>query len=177
MGAFTIKISGTYNPGLPVLGHGGPKEGGHAKQTEWYNHYGMDLGAAAGTEAHAAFDAIISRLNPHNPAKDASTEYGAQIFMRSENDMMGGFYTHLEGMPRDLRKNSRVTRGDFLGRVMAHGDTPHLHLALVEIVGGLPGGVYTGIDNLYNLFLEISTAESVNVTFMQDGSQPIIELD
>lgn len=51
----------------------------------------------------------------------------------------------------------------------------HLHLALVEIVGGLPGGTYTGVGDLYQFFLDLEKAEPgtvVPVTFAQDGSAP-----
>lgn len=175
MAAFTMTMSGVYDPGAFAVGYGGPYEGGHAVG-DWYNRFGMDLGAAPGTAVHAAFDAVISRANPHNPLKDGPKEYGAQLFMRSANNKMGGFYTHITNVPAKFVKGTPVLRGDYLGTVMPHPPTPHLHFTLVEIVGGLPGGAYTGVDNLYQLFQELSNSDSVDITFMQDGTPPVIEL-
>ena len=93
--------------------------------------------------------------------------------MRAPNDMMGGFYTHITNVPDDLAVGSSVSRGDLLGTVFSFGGIPaHLHLALVEIIGGLPGGQYQGVD-LYQLFLDSVNSNTVSVvTFNQDGSPP-----
>ena len=56
--------------------------------------------------------------------------YGAQLFMRSDNDMMGGFYTHITG-GTSFSVGQRINRGDRLGQTLRD----HLHLALVEIIG------------------------------------------
>jgi Putative peptidoglycan binding domain len=60
-----------------------------------------------------------------------------------------------------------------LGTVFAFGGIPpHLHLALVEIIGGVPNGQYQGVD-LYRFFLDTANTDTVTaVTFMQDGSPP-----
>jgi hypothetical protein len=101
--------------------------------------------------------------------------YGAEIFMRSGNDMMGAFYTHLTGVPGSVFVGARVSRGDFLGTVYQRtGVSPHLHMALVEIIGGAPGGQYQGVD-LYQFFLSLETSDPetvVPVRFWQDGSPP-----
>jgi murein DD-endopeptidase MepM/ murein hydrolase activator NlpD len=135
----------------------------------------MDLGADEGTPVYAAFDGHVTRFQPHDPASDSGRVYGAQIFMRAPNDMMGGFYTHLTDVPAELSVNSVVSRGDFLGRVYKFGGIPpHLHLALVEIIGGAPGGQYIGVD-LYQFFLGLETSEPgtvVSVQFSQDGLPP-----
>jgi hypothetical protein len=74
--------------------------------------------------------------------------------MRSPNDGMGTFFTHMADTPEDLAVGSTVARGDLLGTVLSFdGIPPHLHLALVEIVGGAPGGQYTGVV-LYSFFQE-----------------------
>lgn len=155
-------------------GLGGPHQGGH-QGPNWYIQYGMDIGADEGTEVYAAFDAHITKFQPHDPAQDHGGVYGAQIFMRAPNDMMGGFYTHLTDVPAGIAAGTTVYRGDLLGRVHRFGGIPpHLHLALVEIIGGAPGGQYVGVD-LYNLFLDLESAEPgkvVPVTFWQDGSDP-----
>ncbi|HEV3198379.1 MAG TPA: peptidoglycan DD-metalloendopeptidase family protein [Bryobacteraceae bacterium] len=134
----------------------------------------MDLGANAGTEVRAAFDAHITRFNPHVPANDTSKVFGAQLFMRSPNDMMGGFYTHLTDVPV-MVVGTQIQRGDLLGRVHAGmGGVPHLHLALVEIVGGAPQGRYLGVD-LFTHFLAIANTTTVSrVTFNQDGTAPTV---
>jgi hypothetical protein len=135
----------------------------------------MDIGAEEGTLVYAAFDGHITRLQRHNPASDSGRVYGAQIFMRAPNDMMGGFYTHLTDVPAALDVNSMVARGDLLGRVYKFGGiSPHLHLALVEIIGGAPSGQYIGVD-LYQFFLRLQSSEPetvVPVQFWQDGSPP-----
>ena len=74
--------------------------------------------------------------------------------MRSPNDKTGGFYTHITDVPAGLGVGSPDSRGDLLGKVHSVADTgAHLHLALVEIIGGAPGGRYTGV-NLHRRFLD-----------------------
>jgi hypothetical protein len=172
MTAFAIDMSSPFPSGF-TNGLGGPNTGGH-HPPQWYIQFGMDLGAGMLTEVRAAFDARITKLNPHLPSKDTTKVYGAQLFMRSANDMMGGFYTHITCVPLDLAPGSWVNRGDLLGMVHAiqGGPSAHLHLALVEIIGGAPSGTYKGVD-LYSLFLRMANTTSVtSVTFNQDGSPP-----
>ena len=154
-------------------GLGGPGVGTHAAG-EWYIRYGMDLGAPAGTEVHAAFDAHITKYQPHDPAADSGKVYGAQLFMRHPNDEMGAFYTHLTDVPGGLGVDTQISRGDVLGHVHQFaGINPHLHMALVEIIGGAPGGTYQGVD-LYQTFLDTANSGAVTpVTFNQDGSPPV----
>lgn len=172
--SFDIDVSAPVENSGFTGGLGGPHQGGH-QGPNWYIQYGMDIGADEGTEVYAAFDAHITKFQPHNPAQDNGSVYGAQIFMRAPNDMMGGFYTHLTDVPAGIAAGTTVSRGDLLGRVHRFGGIPpHLHLALVEIIGGAPGGQYVGVD-LYQLFLDLESAEPgtvVPVTFWQDGSNP-----
>jgi hypothetical protein len=174
MDAFEIEFSAPVDPSGARPGLGGPNTGGHAGPN-WYIRYGMDLGADEGTAVFAAFDAHITRFQPHDPAADSDRVYGAQIFMRAPNDGMGAFFTHLTGTPDTIGVGAVVKRGDFLGTVMSNaGIPPHLHLALVEIVGGLPGGTYQGVD-LYRSFLDLQSSPDgtvLAVTFPQDGSAP-----
>ena len=100
MGAFAIDLSHPFWDGF-TQGHGGPNSGGH-QPPEWYIQYGMDLGAEPGTEVHAAFDARVTRYQPHDPATDSDKVYGAQLFMRAPNDRMGAFYTHVTDVPAGL---------------------------------------------------------------------------
>jgi murein DD-endopeptidase MepM/ murein hydrolase activator NlpD len=173
MSAFTVAMSNPFPTGFSG-GLGGPRQGGH-QPPHWYIEYGMDLGADDGTDVYAAFDGHITRLSPHVPDDDSGSVYGAQLFMRSHNDMMGGFYTHLTDLAPELATGSSVSRGDRLGRVFTFQGIPaHLHLALVEIVGGLPGGSYTGVD-LYGYFVDSANSDLVaSVEFAQDGTPPVV---
>jgi hypothetical protein len=66
-------------------------------------------------------------------------------------------------------------RGDMLGKVYSvpGGPSPHLHLALVEIIAGAPERRYMGV-NVYRLPLDMAnTIVPRSVTFNQDGSPPI----
>jgi murein DD-endopeptidase MepM/ murein hydrolase activator NlpD len=174
MDAFDIEFSAPVDPSGFTRGHGGPNVGGH-QGPNWYIQYGMDLGGEEGTPVYAAFDGHVTKFAPHDPVADSPKVYGAQIFVRSANDGMGAFYTHLADTPEWLAVGAEVTRGDQLGTVMANaGIPPHLHLALVEIIGGAPGGQYQGVD-LYQSFLDLEAGEAgtvVPVTFAQDGSAP-----
>ncbi len=59
-------------------------------------------------------------------------------------------------------------------RRVESGIPPHPHLALVEIIGGLPGGQYHGVD-LCQFFLDSADSDTVStVTFNQDGSPPVV---
>jgi murein DD-endopeptidase MepM/ murein hydrolase activator NlpD len=167
MGAFTIDMSSPFRSGWKG-GLGGPNSGGH-RAPNWYIQYGMDLGVAEGTEVLAAFAGHVTKFHPHSPSHDTSKVYGAQLFMRSDNDMMGGFYTHFTGGPI-FKVGDRIDRGDSLGKTLRN----HLHLALVEIIGGVPGGRYKGVDlNLHFLALRDSS-RTISVTFKQDGSAPVV---
>jgi len=183
MTGFSIDMSSPIAPESFTHGLGGPNTGGH-QPPDWYIQYGMDLGANPGAEVRAAFDGHITRLNPHVPSSDTSKVYGAQIFIRYRSsatgedfadDKMGGFYTHITAVPDALRVGTWVARGELLGTVYAiAGTEPHLHFALVEIIGGLPGGQYKGVD-LYSHFLNIAeSGEELSVTFNQDGSPPTV---
>ncbi|WP_027156489.1 M23 family metallopeptidase [Methylobacter luteus] len=169
--AFDVEMQFSVDPTGFTRGYGGPNQGGH-QGPNWYIQYGMDLGAQTGTAVYAAFDGYVTRYTPHNPAQDHGGVYGAQIFMRHSNNMMGGFYTHITNVPGYIGVNSQVARGDFLGTVVSFGGiSPHLHLALVEIIGNQ----YVGVD-LYHLFLELETIYAkyyVPVRFMQDGTPPV----
>jgi len=139
----------------------------------------MDIGASVGTEVRAAFDANITKL--HVPSSDKGKEYGAQLFMRSPNGLMGGFYTHITDVPTGIAPGPKVIgRGALLGKVHSFAGIPtHLHLALVEIIGGVikPGVTsnYKGVDNLYQKFLDTANTTIVfSVTFNQDGSPPTV---
>jgi hypothetical protein len=172
MASFTIDMSSPFPAGFTGH-HGGPRSGGH-RGPNWYIEFGMDLGAVAGTEVRAAFDAHITRLTPHVPARDTSKVFGAQLFMRSSNDMMGGFYTHITDVPRGLVVGTRISRGDRLGKLHRGGGTPHLHLALVEIIGGAPRGRYVGVDLFRHFLSSANTSNVIHVTFNQDGTPPTV---
>lgn len=164
---FQIDMSSPFTSGW-TGGLGGPNSGGHVP-SEWFNQFGMDLAVTTGTEVRAAFSGHVTVFKPHTPSTDTKKKYGAQLFMRSDNDMMGGFYTHFTGGPH-FSVGQRIARGDRLGNTLRD----HLHLALVEIIGGAPGGRYQGV-NLYGNFLALrDTPRTIVVTFNQDGSAPTV---
>ncbi len=166
MGAeFTINMSSPFRSGW-TGGLGGPNSGGH-RPPNWYVQFGMDLGVAKGTDVLAAFTGHVTRFNPHTPSSDTSKVFGAQLFMRSDNDRMGGFYTHFTGGP-SYAVGDQINRGDRLGQTFRD----HLHLALVEIIGGAPGGRYMGVDLYGNFLVMKDTPKIISVKFNQDGSQP-----
>lgn len=173
---FSIEMNGVYDVGGFTAGLGGPGQGGHAAQGDWYNHFGMDLGADPGTVVFAAFDCHITKFNPHVPASDGTEmnrSYGAQLFMRSPNDQMGAFYTHISDTPGGLAVGSVVSRGDVLGTVYEFGGiTPHVHMAIVEIVGPRVPANYHGVDSLYTLMQNLTVRDTATVNFNQDGTPP-----
>ena len=88
--SFTVEMNHPLGPASQQGGYGGPGVGGH-QGPHWYNAIGMDLAAPAGTSVFAAFDAHLTKVQQHVPAADTGAVYGAQLFMRSPNDMMGAF--------------------------------------------------------------------------------------
>jgi murein DD-endopeptidase MepM/ murein hydrolase activator NlpD len=172
MASFTIDMSSPLPSGF-TGDLGGPRSGGH-QGPNWYIEFGMDLGANPGSEVRAAFDAHITRFTPHAPANDTSKVFGAQLFMRHPNDMMGGFYTHITDVPGAIGVDTKVKRGDLLGKVHPGFGSPHLHMALVEIIGGAPQGRYVGVD-LFKHFVSIANTSTVShITFNQNGTPPTI---
>lgn len=167
MAAFTMEMSSTFRSGWRG-GLGGPNSGGH-HGGNWYIRYGMDLGVDTGTEILAAFSGHVTVFHPHSPSGDTAKVYGAQLFMRSDNNKMGAFYTHFTGGPA-FTNGQHIDRGTRLGQTIRD----HLHLALVEIIGGAPGGRYQGV-NLYRQFLSLRDSSTVlNVRFNQNGSPPTV---
>jgi len=163
--SFTIKMWSPFDSGGCTGTQGGPNSGGHTG-SHWYIRYGMDLKAKAGTPVYAAFDGYVTKFDR---PPDSSSVYGNQIFVRAHNNRMGGFYTHLDGARWSA--NSKVVMGCYLGTVMRD----HLHMAIVEIIGGLPGGHYQGVD-IFKPFLTMSLRNGyINVTFKQDYSAPVVQ--
>ncbi len=109
--SFDIAMSHPLGASAGQGGYGGPGMGGH-QGPNWYIAYGMDLAAPAGTDVYAAFDAHLTKVQPpHVAATDSGSVYGAQLFMRAPNDMMGAFYTHITDVPDGLAAGSQVSRG------------------------------------------------------------------
>jgi hypothetical protein len=172
MAAFTIDFSNPFPSGYDAW-YGGPGDGGHTSP-DWYIQYGMDLGAPGGTPVHAVFDGHVTRLNLANIDKTTPPVYGAEIFVRSHNNLMGCFSTHLNQLAPGLSVGSSISRGDVLGHVVGTATSPHLHLAIVEIIGGPPAGDYRGV-NLSRWFRDTANTTTVGtVTFYQDGRTPTI---
>lgn len=173
MVAFTLEMSNPFPSGF-TRDHGGPHSGGH-RSDKWYTEFGMDLGAPVGTDVFAAFEAHMTVFQDHDPSSDSGKEYGAKLFMRSLNDKMGGYYTHITDVPAGLTTRT-IVRGERLGRVHSFNGIPtHLHFALVEIVGGFPGGTYMGVDSLFSHFVSTANTSTVhNVTFSQNSKQPTV---
>jgi murein DD-endopeptidase MepM/ murein hydrolase activator NlpD len=173
MPPFSIEI---LSPLLECNGkNGGPGTGGHVNPAKWYIHFGMDFQGPEGAKVCAAFDGHVTVYHPHVESKDSPSEYGAQIFVRSTDDKLGVFYTHITGVPSKIKTNARIKRGDPLGKVYIRpksGMVPHLHWALVEIIGPVPGAKYVGV-NLYSaLYQNKNSSIPLKVTFYQDGKTP-----
>ena len=173
-GAFDVLIECPVDPSGYTGPLGGPNVGGH-RPPQWYEQYGMDIGATPGTDVVAAFDGRVTVYHEHAPNPAHPGVYGDQIFARFPNNGMGCYYTHIQDVPDHLKRpGAEFTRGEFLGRVrLQPGIAPHLHHALMEDIGGQLVGV-----NLYNLYLDLETVYSkyaIPVRFMQDGSPPVIQ--
>lgn len=184
MSTFTLDLTSPFPFGAFTRDFGGPHSGGHHSR-DWYIEFGMDLGAPVGTEVHAVFDGHVTRFNPHNRAADTSHVFGAQIFIRSlvsptpprsfSDDRLGAFYTHVTDVPAAIRKDAFVRRGDLLGKLFHPGAT-HLHLALVEIIGGAPGGRYAGVDIFSDIVEMTRRGRVLSATFQQSGAAPTVVL-
>jgi murein DD-endopeptidase MepM/ murein hydrolase activator NlpD len=180
LGAFKLEMSSPIQAVKPTKADG-PGGGGHTGP-DWFIAAGMDFHAPAGTEVLAAFDGYVSRLQPHNKAGDSAKVFGAQIFVRAHNNGVGAFYTHITDVPNGIRQGTSVKRGDRLGVVYTNHQTgPHLHWALVEILGATPGTRYPGPIpgaryakvNLHEHFVSLSgSATSSFVRFAQNGTPP-----
>jgi hypothetical protein len=101
------------------------------------------------------------------PSRRARSRRGA-----SNRDKQLGQATKV---PDDLAVGASVSRGrPARNRLLLRRDPAHPHLALVEIIGGLPGGQDHGVD-LDQFFLDSADSDTVStVTFNQDGSPPVV---
>jgi murein DD-endopeptidase MepM/ murein hydrolase activator NlpD len=170
-----IAMSSPLPTGADGKFYGGPNEGGH-QGPNWYNQFGMDLGAPDGTNVVAAFDGHVTKVDVTTAEKRSGHQYGTGVFVRSENDQVGAYYTHLKNVPTEIAKGRTVHRGDLIGQVIDADGNPHLHMALVEITGdpqarAAGNGRYMGVTTLYKFFQgNINTDTATAVTFYQDGS-------
>lgn len=168
MAAFDLEMASPVTSGY-VGDAGGPKVGGHRPGSGWAIEFGMDLKAPPTTQVFIPFDGHITSLIPHDKKKDSSTIYGAQITMRSANDLMGAYFTHITAIPAEIRPGMTVSRGDKLGQILPGAPT-HLHVALCEIRGGGRFGV-----DIFKAITKISgTSDVIIVTFPQDGTPPTV---
>jgi hypothetical protein len=141
----------------------------------------MDLGAPKGTEVFAVFDGHVTVFHPHKPSADTAKVFGAQIFIRSltspstknsSDDKLGAFYTHITHVPTAIRPGAFVKQGASLGKLFKP-TTTHLHLALVEIIGG-PGGRHVGLDIFSDVINMTKNGKTLSVTFQQSGAPPTV---
>jgi hypothetical protein len=175
---FDIEVAHPIPGGELIQGLGGPFVGTHTAKDDgsdhWYIVWGNDLGAPGGTEVCAPFDATLSRVTPHVPTADSDKVFGAQLFMRGKDNKFGAFFTHLTEVPENLVPGYTVAQGDLLGRVMDRGEGSHVHLALVEILGGvLDPANYKGVS-LYDQFTTMDATSLLTVTFHEDGTPPTV---
>ena len=120
MTALTSDMSSPLPSGF-TSGLGGPNTGGHSPP-DWFVQLWNGLRRQRG------YGSPCCLRCPH------------KLFMRSPNDKMGGFYTHITDVPAGLGVGSPVSRGDLLGKVHSVADTgAHLHLALARPEDGTPG--------------------------------------
>ena len=174
MATFDIDMSSPVRSGWRG-GLGGPNSGGH-KPPKWYIQYGNDLQVPPTTKIFSAFSGYVRKFVPHVKANDKVSEYGAQLFVRSNNNKVGVFYTHFTRGP-NFSVGQQIKMGDFLGETIG----THVHFAIAEIIGGHPGDVpdvnYMGVD-LYNTFLALrDSSDVISVRFEQNHtSQPTASL-
>ncbi|MEU9608909.1 M23 family metallopeptidase [Streptomyces sp. NPDC048057] len=172
MSAFSLDMSNPFSTGASGTFFGGPGDGGHVGSS-WYEAFGMDFGAPAGTQVLAVFDGKVTDFKQPTPSP---TVFGDQIWVRAANgslnpDDPGGvgiFYTHLQADP-SIFIGATIARGSVIGTISA-GNPSHLHFALAERRGGTNFGV-----NLYSAFQgRINTTAIMTVEFPQNGSPPTI---
>lgn len=162
--SFALVVSGLFAADEFTVGLRAPDRGGR-----WDTGAQMHLGAPRGALVRAAFDAQVERFHPHDPAADCAAGYGARLLVHAAGGRVLACYSHLADTAAGLVEGAWIARGAVLGRVAGFGGvTPHVRLALAEMVAGAPRGV----DNLYWLFQHLDEWDRVNVTFAQDGSAP-----
>ena len=127
----------------------------------------MDLGVTAGTAVYAAFAGHVTKFQAHIPANDTSKVYGAQLFMRSHNDMVGAFYPlhrfKYQSWPAD--RDGRLF-GNNAPRAPPHGARRDYR--------GCPNRRYMGVD-IYRDFVALrDTSNIISVTFHQNGHPPSV---
>jgi murein DD-endopeptidase MepM/ murein hydrolase activator NlpD len=172
MGAFTLDVSNPLPSGF-TQGFGGPGQGGHTGR-DWFEAFGNDLGAPAGTPVHSVFDGKVTKVDRTHIDATTGPVYGAGIFVRAVSDVLdpdapdgaGCYYTHVSLGP-GITENALISRGDVVGEIVeVPAIPPHLHFAIAE----RRGGVNHGID-IFDLLVE--TAGSADVmTLTLDGTTP-----
>lgn len=103
---------------------GYPRSGGRT-------HKGTDMFAPRGTPLVAMYSGSV-RVNSHSLG-------GKQVYVYGDNGLFY-YYAHLDGWASGLSTGDRVDRGQVIGYVGDTGNawgTPHLHLGMGPIGGGL----------------------------------------
>lgn len=93
----------------------------HPVLKEWRAHKGVDYGAPTGTRVKAVSDGTVAFVGNQRG-------YGNLIVLQHQGSFSTA-YGHLSGFAKNLRKGSKVSQGDIIGRVGMTGlaTGPHLH--------------------------------------------------
>ena len=175
MDAFDIEMAAPVDQSRFREGLRGPNQGSHVGPN-WYIQYGMDLGAEKERRS-------MPPSTPTSPGSSNTTRQPTLARFMVRTSSCGQRMTAWAPSTRTSRTHRPSSASDprLLGATCsgavasAGGIPPHLHVALVEIVGGLPDGQYHGED-LYWFFLDLEATDPgtvVPVTFLQDGSPPV----
>lgn len=176
MAGFNLDISNPYASGFERA-LGGPGVGGHIGES-WFEAFGNDLAAPAGTIVRAVFDAKVTKVDRTHLDATTGPLYGAGIFLRATSaglepdapDGAGCFYTHVTLAPA-IAEGALVARGDDIGEVIeVSGIAPHLHLAIAE----RRAGTNFGIDIFEHMIATANTTGATRLTFFADGRPPEI---
>ena len=139
---------------------------------QWVIACGMDLSAPGGTEVVSAFDGYLSDQTKDEKLNDHV--YGLQISVRSNNGLLGGWYTHLEDVPKKLLGtaaiNTPVSKGERLGSIIDKGGSSHVHFAPGQRVNG----THRCLPELFEKLRSGPPLTDAKVTFYADGSAPTI---
>jgi len=176
MAAIDLDIGNPFFEGMDGE-FGGPGVEGHVG-SDWFEAFGNDLGAPAGTMVHAVYDGKITKIDVTSLDSTTGPSYGAGIFVRAANDNLdpdaaggvGCYYTHVT-LAGGITEGAFIARGDDIGEVIEVGGIPpHLHFAIAERRGGTNFGI-----NIFNWLLESANTQDVaRLTFSQDGQPPQI---
>jgi len=158
---------------------------GVVRENNTKNHQGFDYYAVPGTKFKAVADGVIKKIvNP------ANGDYGIQLVLKIDNTNYYAFYAHLLKIYENIKLNTKVKKGDWLGETGNSGNAStlkggdqHLHFECrTEIAPGFGLGGRLDPNLIVNtkFFTQNANTIQTNTSVIKidaDGKETLMKIE